>query len=125
MPTQRKEGELQVIEAASALLVWTSQHAAQFPRSHRYSIGTRLENRVSRILDDLLRAKFSDQKAEILQDVNLQLEQLRFDFRSARELRCLSIDPVARGSSQNQSAFIRVDLRFLRGVRACSVATSI
>ncbi len=89
---RKTEDELRVIDQAQALLVWTSQHAAKFPRAHRHSIGLRLENRVSGVRDELLRAKYTTDRAAVLREINLQLEQLRFDFRVACELHCLSLD---------------------------------
>ena len=51
--------ELIVIEKAHELLVWTLTHIAKFPRSHRYGIGLRLEERVTTVLELLLRAKYT------------------------------------------------------------------
>jgi len=50
--------ELVIIEKTQALLVWTLNHIAKFPRIHRYGLGSRLEVRLSTILDLLIEAKF-------------------------------------------------------------------
>ncbi len=84
--------ELLVIEKTQALLVWTLNHIAKFPRSHRYGIGLRLETKLSDILDLLLRAKYTKDRLPILQQTNVELELLRFQFRTVKDVHCLSLD---------------------------------
>ena len=84
--------ELTVIQKTQELLVWTLNHIANFPRSHRYGLGQRLEHRLSGILDRLIEAKFTRDRLPLLNRCNLELEQLRFEFRTAKDVRCLSIE---------------------------------
>ena len=88
----RRDGELVVIEKTYDLLIWSLKHIERFPRCHRYGIGLRLEQRLSAILDLLLRAKYSRDRLGLLQETNVELELLRFQFRSVKDLKCLSID---------------------------------
>ena len=90
--------ELVVIEKTQALLVWTSNHIAKFPRTHRHGLGTRLEQRLSTILDRLIEAKFTRDRLPLLQRSNLELEQLRFEFRTSKDLKCLSIESYGSAS---------------------------
>ena len=90
--------ELVVIEKTQALLVWASNHIAKFPRVHRYGIGIRIEQRISTILDGLIEAKFTRERLPLLQRCNLELEQLRFEFRTAKDLYCLSIESCGSAS---------------------------
>jgi hypothetical protein len=84
--------ELAVIQKTYDLVVWGSRHVARFPRVHRFTVGDRLQRQLELILDRLLRAKFSRDRAGLLREANLELEVLRFQFRLAKDLHCLSLD---------------------------------
>jgi hypothetical protein len=83
--------DLPVIQKTYDLLLWTVGHTVKFPRVYRFSLGDRLERQVYGILENLLRAKFTKERALILEAVNLDLEVLRFQFRLARDLKCISL----------------------------------
>lgn len=55
----RRDSELLIIEKMYDLQIWSLKHIEKFPRNHRYGLGLRLEERLSRVLDLLLRAKYS------------------------------------------------------------------
>ncbi len=84
--------ELVVIEKTQLFLVWTLNHVAKFPRNHRYGIGLRLEQRISLILDRLIESKVTRDRLPLLQRCNLELEQLRFEFRTAKDIQSLSLE---------------------------------
>jgi 23S rRNA-intervening sequence protein len=84
--------ELAVISKAYDLVLWSCRHLAKFPRSFRFTLGQRLETRLYDVLEKLLRAKYSRERQALLRDVNMDLELLRFQFRLARELKCLSLE---------------------------------
>ncbi len=87
-------GELQVIAKAYELVTWSCRHIAKFPRSYRSTLGDRLEHRLYDVLDGLIRAKYDRERVGILRGVNLDLELLRFQFRLATDLHCLSLDSM-------------------------------
>jgi hypothetical protein len=84
--------EMLVIAKAYDLVLWSSERVATFPRSHRFTLGDRLERRLYDVLDLLLRAKYVRERAGLLRQANLELEMLRFQFRLARDLKCISLD---------------------------------
>jgi len=88
----KAERELIIIEKTHELLVWTLKHIEKFPRSHRYGVGLRLEQRITDVLEHLLRAKYSRDRLSELQQVNLELELMRSLFRAVKDLGCLSIE---------------------------------
>lgn len=88
----RAEAELEIIEKAYNLLIWSLNHITKFPRNHRYGLGGRLEARLSSVLDLLLRAKYNSDRLALLREVNIELELIRFHFRAARDLKCLSVE---------------------------------
>jgi hypothetical protein len=90
MPTAPPE--LTVIAKAYELLRWTTDRIVRFPRLHRHTLGERLEGQVYDVLERLLRAKYTRDRAPLLRDINLELEVLRFQFRLVKDFRCLSLD---------------------------------
>lgn len=82
--------ELLVVQKAFDLVIWGCRHVARFPRSYRVTLGDRLEHRLYSILEDLLRAKYTRERMNILRGINCELELLRYQFRVASELKCLS-----------------------------------
>jgi len=98
MAKSKADTELVVIEKTYELLVWSLKHIEKIPRSHRYGVGLRLEQRLSGILDLLLRAKYTRDRLALLQAANLELELLRFQFRVVKDLKCLSIESYGSAS---------------------------
>jgi hypothetical protein len=88
----RAETELVVITKTYELCLWTSKHVANFPKSHKFTLGDRLLLRLYQFIELLIRAKFTRDRVPILQDGNLELELLRFQFRLAKDLKCLSLE---------------------------------
>ena len=80
------ERELKVIQELYDFILWLLGHIEKFPRQHRYSLGIAMENRLQRVLELLLRAKFARRKAAYLDDANIEMEILRFQIRLARDL---------------------------------------
>ena len=81
--------ELKVIQDFYDFMLWLIQHTEKFPRHHRYSLGIAMENRLQHILELLLRAKYTRDKASFLNDANMELEVLRFQVRLANDLKAL------------------------------------
>jgi hypothetical protein len=73
-------------------MTWTCQHTTRFARAYRFTLGDRLQRQLHGVLELPLRAKFSRQRVELPRAANLELELLRFAFRLAKDLRCLSLD---------------------------------
>lgn len=83
--------ELKVIADLYDFMLWTIRHTEKFPRHHRYSLGLAIENRLQKLLELLLRAKYSHDKKGFLNDANIELEILRFQIRIARDLKVLAV----------------------------------
>ena len=84
--------EMLLITKVYDLVVWSCHHVAKFPRSHRFTLGDRLEIRLYEVLERLIRAKYTHDRRALLRSVNIELELLRFQFRIAKDLQCLSVD---------------------------------
>jgi hypothetical protein len=90
--TASDSGDMLIIARTYDLVVWSCRHIAKFPRSYRVTLGDRLEVRLYGVLDQLIQAKYTRDRQPILRSVNLDLELLRFQFRLAKDLQCLSVD---------------------------------
>lgn len=80
--------ELMVINKTYDFVLWCAQHAGRFPRNHRYTLGTRIEQQLYDVLELLLQAKYRSDRQGLLQAANLKLEVLRFQLRLAHDLQC-------------------------------------
>lgn len=78
--------ELPIITRTYDIMAWTLPHVAKFARDHRYSLGKVIEDHLQQIFDDLVEAKFTHEKAEVLRRAALGLEKLRFKYRLATQL---------------------------------------
>lgn len=83
--------ELTIISDFYDFMLWVIRHTEKFPRHHRYSLGLAIENRLQSLLGMLLKAKYSMDKAGILNDANIELEILRFQMRLAKDLQVLPV----------------------------------
>ena len=83
--------ELKVISDFYDFMLWTVKHTEKFPRHHRYSLGVAIENRLQKLLGLLLKAKYSRDKTELLNEANIELEILRFQIRLAKDLKVLPV----------------------------------
>ena len=83
--------ELKIIADFYDFMLWTIGHTEKFPRHHRYSLGLAIENRLQKLLELLIRAKYSREKLRFLQEANLEMELLRFQIRMAKDIKILTI----------------------------------
>ena len=73
------------------LLLWAIPILAKFPRDQRFLLGDRIESGLLDILEGLIDARYSKEKAELLRKANLGIEKQRFLFRLAKDLKYLSL----------------------------------
>jgi hypothetical protein len=96
----RGDEELPIIRAFYDLTVWLIPKIAKFPRDHRFVLGERIERQLYGILENLIRAKYTRLRKAILEQVNLDLEILRFQLRLAKDLRCLPLKGLGQAAQQ-------------------------
>ncbi len=80
-----------VITSAYDFIKWAIPHIAKFPRSQRYTLGERTENKLFSLLDLLIEAQYSKDKANALKKANLEIEQLRYLFRLCHDLQLINV----------------------------------
>ena len=64
---------------------WLLERVDNFPKSQRFIFGQRLADRAIEILELLVEAAYSSQKADLLRRANRDLEVLRWLIRLARD----------------------------------------
>jgi hypothetical protein len=64
----------------------------QVPSQSLFFLGERIERNLYDLLESLIRAKYSKQRQELLEKVNLLLEILRIQMRLAKDLQCLKVE---------------------------------
>ncbi len=81
-----------VFTLLSELLAWTLDRTADFPKSHRFTFGQRMDNFTLDALERCLEAIYSHAagKREPLMRLNLLLEKLRVFWRIAHQREWLS-----------------------------------
>ncbi len=74
------------------LVGWTLNRTAGFPKSHRFTFGQRLDNLTLDALMLAVRAIYQprEKKTPLLEELNLQLEQLRVLWRLVQEQHWIS-----------------------------------
>ena len=73
------------------LVRWLINHVGKFPRSHRYALGERIEQRMLTVLEHLVRAAYVREKKDPLTSANSELQVLRLLVRLGRDLGFTSV----------------------------------
>lgn len=80
-----------VITSAYDFIRWAIPRIAKFPRNQKYTLGTRIEDKLIDLLGLLIEAQYSKDKIAILRKANLEIEQLRYLFRLSHDLRLINL----------------------------------
>ena len=71
-----------------------------FPRSHRFVLGDRIENIVLEVLELLIEAAYTRDKAALLKRTSIQLEKLRYLIRISKDMTFISLRQYEFASKQ-------------------------
>jgi 23S rRNA-intervening sequence protein len=77
------------IEAHYRFVVWLAPVVAKFPKSHKFTIGDRIETIALDVLEALIEGTYTRERSQHLRRANLGIEKLRFLLRLAADLRLL------------------------------------
>lgn len=72
-------------------LLYLLPHLVKFPRSYRFSLGTRLEHSCYDLLSEMVSACYTRERLGQLSQLNIRLEHLRFGLRLCKDLRLLTL----------------------------------
>ena len=82
MPVRKDNEELTVITKTYDFILWSCHHTGKFPRNHRFVLGERIERNLYDLLELLIRAKYSRNRQEFLEQANLVLAEVREQIRA-------------------------------------------
>ena len=77
------------VEAHYQFLTWLMPTVEKFPRSHKFTIGDRIETAALDVLEMLIEATYTRDRLQHLQQANLGIEKLRFLLQLAADLKLL------------------------------------
>ena len=77
------------IEAHYRFVVWLAAAIEKFPKSHKFTIGERIETTALDVLEALIEAIYTRERIQHLRSANLGIEKLRFLLRLAADLKLL------------------------------------
>ncbi|MFM9964849.1 MAG: diversity-generating retroelement protein Avd [Planctomycetaceae bacterium] len=96
----RRDEELPIIHEYYEFLVWFTPKVGKFPREQRFTLGERVELVLYRALELLIRARYAQEKIPLLDQLNVELEVLRFQLRLAKDLNCLPLKAYGDASQK-------------------------
>lgn len=73
--------ELPVIQKTYDLIKWYVPHLNKIPRDHKFNLGDRIIAGLYDVLEAFIRARYSPDKLQELNQINTQLEILRYQTR--------------------------------------------
>ena len=76
-------------EAHYRFVVWLAAAIEKFPKSHKFTIGERIETTALDVLEALIEAIYTRERIQHLRSANLGIEKLRFLLRLAADLKLL------------------------------------
>ncbi|MGE3152974.1 MAG: diversity-generating retroelement protein Avd [Nitrospiraceae bacterium] len=88
----------QAVQSCHELLLWLIPQLDKFPHSRRFTLGERLEAGLLTVLELLVEAAYTHNKAVFLHRANLRLEVVRHLWRLAHELKVMATRQYEHGA---------------------------
>lgn len=80
-----KSGELPIIQKTYDLIVWFVPILNRLPRSHRFMLGDRIIERLYRMLEQFVLARYEQNKLSRLEAIDPEIVLLRYQIRLLRK----------------------------------------
>ena len=77
--------ELPIIQKTYDLILWYVPHLNKMPKAHKFGLGDRMIDGLYFALEQLITAKFTRSKLEILRQINIVFERLRYQTRLLKD----------------------------------------
>jgi hypothetical protein len=84
--------ELSIIQKTYDLIKWYVPILNKFPKAHKFTLANRLIERLYDFLEGLIKARYSQSKLTQLQDLNTQLDIIRYHTRLCLDFQLISVD---------------------------------
>ena len=73
--------ELSIIQKTYDLIKYIVPIITRFPKTHKFTLGQRLTNKIYDLLEGLIEAKYAHRKLEKLNTLNIKLNIIRYQIR--------------------------------------------
>lgn len=77
---------------------WYYQKWVQFPKAYKYVLGQQISDLLIEMMTTIAEARYTKNKAKLLRAAQRQLEKLRWLFRLAKDLQCITIKGYEQSS---------------------------
>ncbi len=91
--------DLPVIQKMYDLILWYIPHLNKMPRQHKFGLGERIADGLYTVLEQLIVAKFTKSKLDVLRRINIDLEKLRYQTRLMRDFDVFNVKRYEYASS--------------------------
>jgi hypothetical protein len=80
-----------VLEKHRALIAWLVPRLAEFPKDQRFLLADRIQRAMLDIQELFVRAIYAQDKSELLNEINIQLDVVRLLMRTAKDMKYVSL----------------------------------
>jgi len=84
--------ELSVIQRTYDCIKWYIPVIERLPKTHKFNLGDRIVNQLYDLLEGLIKAKYASSKLTQLNNLNTQIDILRYQTRLLFEFKLLSTE---------------------------------
>ncbi len=84
--------ELPIIQKTYDLIQWYVPILSRLPKTHKFTLGDRITSNLYDTLEMLIRARYAQEKLKILEDINTQLDILRYQSRLLLDFKLISVE---------------------------------
>ena len=98
MTRTRSDTTPQAVNACHDLLAWMLPHLDKFPRLRRFTLGERIESGLLEVLERLVEAAYTRERADVLKTANLRLDVVRHLWRLSFQLEVIPLQRYDHGS---------------------------
>ena len=83
--------DLPIIQKTYDLLLWYIPRLNKMPRSHKFTLGERIQLNLYSFLEGLIKARYGRRKLDLLESMNAMLDILRYQTRLCHDFHLIDI----------------------------------
>jgi hypothetical protein len=84
-----QQPELPIIQRTYDLILWYVPRLNKFPRDFKFVLGDRIQSGLYQLLEGFIRARYSQDRLELLEGLNAGLDVLRYQTRLCLDFKLL------------------------------------
>lgn len=88
--TETRE-DLPIVQHVYDLILWYVPHLNRFPKSFKFNLGDRIQETLYALLEGLVRARYAKNKLGTLEEMNSELEVLRYQIRLCKDFELVNV----------------------------------